>query len=519
MQAVPRDEGAGAPPACAANSRCHVSRIVVIGAGVGGLAAAARLATLGHDVTVCEASDAVGGKLGLVEHDVPHVGAFRFDTGPSLVTMPHVFTDLFQATGGWPTDLELTPLDPLARYRFADGTGFDASSDLDVHCARLDAALGSGNGDDWRAFTARAGKVWDASRTPFLESPLAGPGTIARLAARRPGDIATIAPGRTLRSLGRRHLRDPRLRSYLDRYATYTGSDPRRAPAALAAVPYVEQAYGGWYVPGGLHRLGQAVADRALGRGATLRHGAQVVRIETAAGKASGVRLADGEHLAADVVVANVDATTVYGSLVDAPSAARRLGRATPSLSGCVLLLAVDGATPGLAHHNVLFPADYDAEFDAVFGERARPVPDPTLYISAPDDPAVRPAGSEAWFVLVNAPRHGSGRGAVDWRAPGLTASYSEHLLGLLADRGLPVRDRVLWSKALSPADLEERTGAVGGAIYGTSSNGAAAAFLRPANRSPVPGLFLVGGSSHPGGGLPLVALSAQIVAGLVGPA
>jgi len=490
-----------------------VSRVVVVGAGVGGLAAAARLAALGHEVTVCEASGAVGGKLGLHEQD-----GFRFDTGPSLVTMPQVFRDLFEATGGWPAGLSLVPLEPLARYRFADGTGFDASSDLDLHCARLDA-LRPGNGDDWRGFTDRARRIWDASRGPFLESALSGPGAVARLAVRQPGDIAAIAPGRSLRSLGRRHLRDPRLRTYLDRYATYTGSDPRRAPAALASVPFVEQEYGGWYVPGGLRRLGEAVHDRALERGAALRLDTRVVRIERAGRRVSGVVLEDGGRLPADVVVANADASSVYGSLVSSPAAARRLARATPSLSGFVLLLAVRGRTPGLAHHNVLFPADYDAEFDDVFGARARPVADPTLYVSAPDDPAVRPEGHEAWFVLVNAPRHGTGPGAVDWREPGLADRYREHLLDLLAERGLPVRDRVLWSRTLSPADLEERTGAVGGAIYGTSSNGATAAFLRPANRSPVPGLFLVGGSSHPGGGLPLVTLSAQIVAGLVGPA
>jgi phytoene desaturase len=498
---------------------CALSRVVVVGAGVGGLAAAARLAALGHAVTVCEAADEVGGKLGLVTHSVPGVGGFRFDTGPSLVTMPQVFRDLFEQTGGWPQGLELTPLDPVARYRFADGATFDATSDLPELCRRLDAALAPGSGDDWRAFTARAQRVWEASRIPFLESALDGPRAIARLAVRQPRDIAAIAPGRSLRSLGRRHLRDPRLRVFLDRYATYTGSDPRRAPAALAAVPYVEQAYGGWYVTGGLHRLGQAVLERAVERGATIRVGARVERIETTGGRVSGVLLAGGERLPADVVVANADAAHVYGSLVPAPSAARRLARATPSLSGFVLLLAVRGRTPGLAHHNVLFPPDYDAEFDAVFGDPARPVPDPTLYVSAPDDPAVRPDGCEAWFVLVNAPRHGSGRGAVDWRADGVASSYADRLLDLLGARGLPVRERVLWSQVLSPADLEQRTGAVGGAIYGTSSNGAAAAFLRPANRSPVPGLFLVGGSSHPGGGLPLVALSASIVAGLVGPA
>jgi len=491
-----------------------VSRIVVIGAGVGGLAAAARLAHLGHEVTVCESQPQVGGKLGLYERD-----GFRFDTGPSLVTLPQVLRDTFEATGGWPAELSLTRLAPIARYWFADGTTFDATDDLDDFCARLDTALGPGNGDDWRRFTARAERIWQATRRPFLESPLGGARTMAALALRRPQDIAAIAPATSLRTLGRRYLRDPRLRTFLDRYATYTGSDPRRAPAALAVVPYVEQAFGGWYVPGGLRVIGDALHQRAIDCGATVLLDAEVTAIRTSAGRADGVVLADGRHLPADAVVANVDATTVYGSLIDCAKASRRLARATPSLAGFVLLLAVRGHTPGLAHHNVLFPRDYDAEFDAVFGSSARPVPDPTLYISAPDDPAVRPDGHEAWFVLVNAPRHGAGPGAVDWRAPGLARSYGDHLLNLLADRGLPVGERVLWSQTFTPADLEERTGAVGGAIYGTSSNGAAAAFLRPANRSPVPGLFLVGGSSHPGGGLPLVSLSASIVANLIGPA
>ena len=486
-----------------------MSRVVVIGAGVGGLAAAARLAAAGHEVTVCEAQQVVGGKLGTYERD-----GFRFDTGPSLVTMPFVFRDLFEDTGGWPSSLSLEPLDPIARYRFADGTALDTTGGLDDFCGRLDAALGAGNGDDWRRLMAHAARVWDATRGPFLESPLHGPSSMLRLALRQPRDIATIAPGRTLRGLGRKHLRDPRLRTFLDRYATYSGSDPRRAPAALVVVPYVEQAYGGWYVAGGLGQLAEALHERTLERGALVLLGARVTRISVSGGRADGVVLADGRHLPADVGVANVDAAKVYGALVDAPAAAR-LDRATPSSSGFVLLLAVRGRTPGLAHHNVLFPRAYDDEFDALFGRTPRPVPDPTLYISAPRDPCLHPEGHESWFVLVNAPRHGQ----VDWRAPGLADRYANLLLERLAERGLPVRDRVLWSHVLTPADLEERTGAVGGAIYGTSSNGVAAAFLRPANRSPVRGLFLVGGSSHPGGGLPLVTLSARIVSDLVGPA
>jgi phytoene desaturase len=497
-----------------------VSRVVVVGAGVGGLAAACRLAAAGHEVVVCEASAEVGGKLGLVRTTTSR-GDFRFDTGPSLLTLPHLLREVFDDTGGWPDTLSLTPLEPLARYRFADGTVLDASSDLDEHCRRLDAALGVGAGEQWRRFAGRAERAWEASREPFLEQPLDGARTLARLLLRRPGDLPAVAPWATLRGLAARDLRDPRLRTCADRYATYTGSDPRRAPAALAAVPHAERAFGGWYVQGGLHRIAEELRRRLLALGGELRLRAPVAAVDVVGGRARGVRLARDEHVPADVVVANADAAAVYGHLLP-PSAGRvarrRLARATPSLSGFVLLLAVEGGTPGLAHHNVLFPADYDAELDAVFGDGAQPADDPTLYVSAPADDAVRPAGCEAWFVLVNAPRHGTGPGAVDWSAPGLAERYRDRLLDLLAVRGLPVRERVIWSRTISPADLEARTGAPGGAIYGTSSNGARAAFLRPANRSPVPGLYLVGGSSHPGGGLPLVLLSARIVAGLVGP-
>ena len=165
----------------------------------------------------------------------------------------------------------------------------------------------------------------------------------------------------------------------------------------------------------------------------------------------------------------------------------------------------------------MLFPADYDAEFDAVFGRSPRPVDDPTVYVCRPDDPAMHPPGHEAWFVQVNAPAARPRVRAVDWDAPGLAEAYADRVLDVLAERGLDVRDRVLWREVRTPADLERATRAPGGAIYGTSSNGARAAFLRPANASPVPGLFLVGGSAHPGGGLPLVGLSAAIVANLIG--
>ena len=491
---------------------------VVIGAGVGGLAVAARLAALGHRVTVCEQAPVVGGKLGTYER-VTDAGTFRFDTGPSLLTMPHVFAELFAATGA-PLDesVDLVELDPIVRHRFPDGTVLDTCRDPAELADRVAAAFGGHAATQWVRFTERAARIWDATRGPFLESPLAGVRTLAR-EARHVGDLATIAPWRSLRSLAASTLDDPRLRMMVDRYATYTGSDPRRAPAALAAVPHAELAYGGWYVRGGLATLGDALAERCRQLGVEVRTATEVVRITAGPRGVTGVELADGTFLAAEILVANTDAEHLYTDLLRVPAQARRLAGTPRSLSGFVLLLGLSGRTEGLAHHTVDFPAAYDAEFDAVFGDPARPVADPALYLSVPDDPAVRPDGYEAAFLLVNAARQGTGPGTVDWRAPGVSAWYAEHLLDRLAARGLDVRDRVLFREVISPADLELRTRAVGGAIYGTSSNGARAAFLRPANRSPVPGLYLVGGSSHPGGGLPLVALSARITAGLIGPA
>ncbi|WP_137293888.1 phytoene desaturase family protein [Nocardioides dongxiaopingii] len=495
-----------------------MSAAVVVGAGIGGLAAAVRLAAQGHRVVVVEQAADVGGKLGTWTHD-----GFLFDTGPSLLTMPHVLADLFAETGAPLSDvLPLQRLDVACRYRFPDGTLLDLPGDVADVPAALDAALGPGRGAQWSAFLRRAERIWDITREPFLESPITV-GDMARL-SRRLDHVAAVAPWRSLRGLGARYLEDPRLRMLLDRYATYTGSDPRRAPAALAAVPYAEQAFGSWYVPGGLHRIAEALLDRARALGVEVRTGAEVAEVLLTRGRASGVRLADETVVAADVVVANADAAQVYGRLVAgdrARRAASRIRRTTPSLSGFVLLLSLDEAPPGQPHHEVLFAEDYDAEFDAVFGRRgrARPVERPTLYVSAPDDPAVVPhPGAGAWFVLANAPRHDPA-GGVDWDEPGLADDYADRLVALLAERGTDVRDRVRHRGVLTPADLERRTLTPGGSIYGTSSNGASAAFRRPANRSPVPGLYLVGGSSHPGGGLPLVLLSARIVADLVGPA
>lgn len=493
------------------------STVLVVGGGVGGLAAAARLAVKGHRVTVLEQGDRLGGKLATYRRE-----GFAFDTGPSLFTLPAVYRDLFLKTGRpLEEEVDLQPVDQAFRYTFADSShvvlpGVDPAQAAHA----LGDAFGSNARSEWLAFMERAARMWQLTRGPFLQSPLDGIRTLAPLAT--PRNIATIAPFTSLRNLAEKTFTDPRLITITDRYATYTGSDPRKAPAVLATVPYVEQTFGAWHLGGGLGTLADALVRRCVERGVEVRTGADVREIRTQHGRVTGVELSTGEFLNADIVVANSDAANVYGSLVSDPRAARlrkRLTRNEPSLAGFVLLVAVNGRTPGLAHHNVWFPSDYNDEFDSIFGTTPRPVPDPAIYVCSPDDPAMRPdPDSEAWFILVNAPRHSTDpRAGVDWTAPGVADKYADHVLDVLARRGMDIRPRIAWREIRTPADLARDVRAPGGAIYGQSSNGPRAAFARPANASPIEGLYLVSGSAHPGGGLPLVGMGAEIVANLIG--
>lgn len=482
-----------------------MSEVIVIGAGVGGLATAARLAAQGHHVTVCEQAHEVGGKLGRLLQD-----GFAFDTGPSLVTMPQAFEEFFSETGDSLRSVLRLERTTLPRARFPGAGAMESATTYEEFLEGLDLSQGL----QWSKLMERAEAIWEATAESFLASPIGSPGALIRLLGRQTRDLRTVAPWKTLRDLSAELLTDQHLKMLLDRYATYSGSDPRKAPAALAVVPFVEQRFGAWYVPGGLYLLGEAIRDRALERGATVRTDTEVLRVTTNGKRVTGVDLADGSHLAADVVVANVDASHLYRELLPRPRLANRVEKRA-SYGGFALMLGVRGSYHRLVHHEILFPENYELEFDELAA--GTPLSDPTIYVSRPLDAAVAPSGHEAWFVLVNAPRERqpTSEGQVAWDE--LTPSYSGRLLELLAERGLDIRDRVVTTATRSPADLERQTRAVGGAIYGSSSNGARSAFLRPANEGPVRGLFLVGGSAHPGGGLPLVTLSARIVAGLVG--
>ncbi len=439
-------------------------RIAVVGAGVGGLAAGVRLARAGHRVTVFEQADAPGGKCGLVERD-----GFAWDSGPSLLTMPWVVRDLLG------DGLELLRVEPVTRYRFADGSSVDLSADVPRALEALEA-WSPGSGADWVRFLGVCAGMWRAS-----EAVLTGPPPWPPRLHEPPGDpmdLLRVKPWHTLRTLARATVRDPRLRMVVERFATYAGADPRRAPAALAVAGYVEHAFGAWHPRGGLYEVVRALVRALEAAGGELRLRTPVEHVRG--------RRVDG--VAYDAVVLNTDAAGWHR-----PDAER-------SVSGLALMLGLRGRTPGGTHHTITFPADYDAEFDDVFVHR-RPVRDPTLYTSVPE--VTEGGDDESWFVLVNAPAAPER----DWDAEAQR----------LVDR-LGVRQRLATMAVRSPADLERETGAVGGAIYGAAPHGRLGTLGRPGNRV-ADGVWAVGGTVHPGGGLPLVMLGAATVAEEIGPA
>jgi phytoene desaturase len=489
-------------------------RVAVIGAGMGGMCTAARLARAGYEVTVFEASDRHGGKC-----RTEWIGNYAFDTGPSLLTLPAVYRDFFQRTGDvMGRVVELQAVSPSFDYRFADGSAVRfANLSRKETLSAIESSFGSSSAQEWDQIMLQAEAMWDVSREPFIESELRSVLSLLK----RPTllrDLRIIAPWKSLRDL---KLKDQRLRKILDRYATYSGSDPRVAPAVLASIAFVEEAFGAWHIKGGVGTLADAVYKRCLDRGVKFEFNVSVSQIDHDGTSTTGIILADNRKLPFSIVVANVDATAVYNKLITGKVKKLRreranLAKADPSLAGFSLLLGLRPSEngTGLSHHNIFFPENYDAEFVDIF-DRKQPVQDPTIYLCAPQDESmVKHPGHEAWFILVNAPRHdASGTDGFNWNDADFNHRYAMAIIDSLESRGITMRDRLEVLEIRTPADLERTVAAPGGAIYGTSSNGARSAFMRAKNRSPLKGLYCVGGSAHPGGGLPLVGLSAEIVA------
>jgi len=474
---------------------------VVVGGGVGGLAAAVRLAVAGHRVTLLERRPEVGGKLAVRQRD-----GFSFDIGPSLVTLPHLFDEVLHLAGTRLSDhVELVRLDPQFHYRWPDGAELLVHDDARATEASWEA-LAPGAGAAWQHLVDHGRRIWEVSERTFFAGPMSHPWSLMRR-MRSPRDLVTIDPLRTVHAAARRTLDEPRFTQWAGRYATYSGSSPYRAPATLTCIPYLEGHYGAWYPMGGLGRLRDTLATVAAQVGVDVRCGVDVTRLRTAGDRVVGVDTADGDRVDAPLVIANVDAEHLYGDLMPDARSLRRVRRAERSTSGFVVLAGVRGRTPGQRHHTLWFSPDDRAEFAALDGGRLSATP--TVYgcVTSATDSSQAPEGHESWFLLVNVPAGVH----VDAEA------YRDVVLEQLAIRGTDLRDRLVFTETLTPADLAARYRSPGGAIYGTSSNGRRAAFLRPGNRGPRRGLYLVGGSSHPGGGLPLVLTSARIVTDMIG--
>ena len=430
------------------------------------------------------------------------------------MTLPAVYRDFFQRTGEvMGRVLEIEEVNPSFDYRFHDGKNVQfANLSRKKTLEAIDESLGKEAAAEWDRVMRQAEAMWDVSREPFIESELKSPASLLKR-PRLIRDLKTIAPWKTLRAIG---IKNPYLAKIMDRYATYSGSDPRSAPAVLSTIAFVEEAFGAWHIKGGIGTLSEKITERCEKLGVEIRLNTRVDEITVKSGKVTGVHVA-GHHESFDRVVANADAGIVYNKLL-APTntvmkVRKQLAKSEPSLAGFSLLLGLkpSKAEP-IAHHTILFPENYDLEFEAIFNSKT-PVEKPTIYICAPRDPLmVKDRHHEAWFVLVNAPRHSTSGEGFNWNDKDFNYRYAQEIISQIESAGIPIRERLEVLEIRTPLDLQESVNAPGGSIYGNSSNGARSAFSRAKNRSPIKGLYLVGGSAHPGGGLPLVGLSAEIV-------
>jgi phytoene desaturase len=494
-----------------------MARIAVIGAGMGAMAAAARLAVAGHRVAVYERTETYGGAVRRFERD-----GFGFDTGPGLLPLPAVYRDLFLKTGKEPLEecVELVQVDPSVRHIFPDGTevSLPNASRAGV-VAALDEALGAGAGARWGDFLVRAREAWDRTRRPLLEEPLWPNWRV--LAEQEPYPavphkrlLRTRRAG-TLAEVGAWELRDPRLVALLESHALAYGLDPRTTPASAAVLPYMEHAFGVWYARGGIRELARAVYERCVARRVEFHFGAEVTRVLEKDGRAAGLELGDGTVAEADFVVAGVTPgaldRVVRGAAVRGADEVPGQ-RALPSRMR--VLLALRGGRPeGVAHRTVVHAEDRGGELDLLFGTSTGLADRPTLTVLRPDDPKLVPdLDHEAVTLTAAVPAQPHG-GALEAEVFG---QYAQKLIAA-AERVIPdLRERLLWHEVRTPADIAEATGAEGGAVPAPALAAAEGRLLHPANTTALSGLFRVGGWSHPGGGLPHAGMSGALVAGLI---
>ncbi|MFD0020861.1 phytoene desaturase family protein [Streptomyces sp. NPDC058382] len=495
-----------------------MARIAVIGAGMGAMSAAARLAVAGHRVTVYERSESFGGSLGRHVRD-----GFAFDTGPSLLHLPAVYRDLFVKTGKEPLErcVTLTQVDPASRHVFADGTAVSLPNASRAGVVEaLDTALGAGAGESWGAFLDRARDAWDRSRRPLLEEPLRPDWQVlARDPYPAPARRRLLRPALragTVAEVGSWELADPRLAALLDGYALSYGLDPLHAPAGAALLPYMEETFGSWYVSGGMRALAQAVYERCLARRVEFVFGADVARVVEKDGRAAGVELADGTVAEAGHVVLGARPHTglIPGQEIwrDGDVTVQPRPDGGGATGRFMVLLSLRGGRPADAvHRTLVHPADGSAERAAVFGGRL--AEHPTVTVLRPDDQSTRPdTDHEAVTLTATVAPHGP----VDWTDAEVRARYADTLIDVAGAAVPGLRDRILHAEVRTPAETAAETGAEGGAVPPPALAGAGGGYLHAGNRTRVPGLLLVGGWSHPGGGPAHAGMSGALVAGLI---
>ncbi|MEL7729230.1 1-hydroxycarotenoid 3,4-desaturase CrtD [Citromicrobium bathyomarinum] len=487
-------------------------KVVVIGAGIGGLVSAALLAARGCDVTVIEKEPQVGGKARRLEVD-----GGAIDAGPTVFTLHEVFEDIFRACGSnLRAALDIKPAQVIARHAWTP----DERLDLFADPLRSEETIGDFAGAEaargYRNFRAEARRIYN-----ILDESLLRQGKVfwplplmQRIGLTRVGDLAAIRPYESLWKVLGEHFADPRLRQLFGRYTTYCGSSPFDSPATLMLIAHVE-AKGVWLIDGGMSALAEALKALAEANGATFRLGEGVARIETDRDGVSGVVLRRSERIAADTVLCNADpAALAYGQFGEA---ARRAVGKTPqgrrSLSALVWLAHAKTSGFPLSRHNVFFSPDYAAEFRATGS--GQQIADPSVYVCAQDRDAdvartgASPAtdgGRERFQVIVNAPANGDSHTFTQQELDQCTQAMTRSLArcGLELEPDFP-------HQLVTPADFEALFPSTGGALYGRASHGWAASFLRQGAATRIPGLYCVGGSTHPGAGVPMAALSGQI--------
>ncbi len=482
----------------------YTPKVIVVGAGAGGLAAALDLSRAGVNVTVVDALAAPGGKIRQIM-----AGGRPIDGGPTVFTMRWVFDELF-TDAGTSTDAELTlaAFPTLARHAWSETERLDLFADFERTVDAIGAFAGPTAARGYRDFCGRAALAFDMLDATYIraERPTAS-GMMMTTGMGRAADVMRVKPYTTLWRALQEHFRDPRLRQLFGRYATYSGSSPFLASATLMLIAHVER-LGVWSIVGGMHALPRALERLATANGATFRYSVPVTQLQTERGRVSGIVLASGERLEADAVVFNGDANAISSGLLGRAAATAITAAPRIQRSQSAITFAMTARTSGydLGFHNVFFSSDYAAEFDDVFNRGKVPT-SPTVYICAHDrvgSDAAPHHGGERLLCLINAPAHGD---TVRYSSQDL-ATCQSRMFQQLERCGLSVTPEDI--SVTTPQDFEALFPATGGALYGQASHGWMAPFQRPGARTRLPGLYLCGGSTHPGAGVPMATLSGR---------